>query len=77
MAASKQASKHTHARVQCSPASVGLAQARPNDSYIEIHMPTQLHAHTQHKVKQCTAKEAGTNITVPENSKHKFFRALC
>ena len=31
MAASKQASKHTHARVQCSPASVGLAQARPND----------------------------------------------
>ena len=30
MAASKQASKHTHARAQCSPASVGLAQARPN-----------------------------------------------
>ena len=26
----KQASKHTHARAQCSPASVGLAQARPN-----------------------------------------------
>ena len=32
MAASKQASKHTHARAQCSPASVGLAQARPNKS---------------------------------------------
>ena len=31
MAASKQASKHTHARAQCSPASVGLAQARPNN----------------------------------------------
>ena len=31
MAASKQASKHTHAREQCSPASVGLAQARPNN----------------------------------------------
>ena len=30
MAASKQASKHTHVRTQCSPASVGLAQARPN-----------------------------------------------
>ena len=30
MAASKQASKHTHARAQCSNASVGLAQARPN-----------------------------------------------
>ena len=30
MAASKQTSKHTHARVQCSPASVGLNQARPN-----------------------------------------------
>ena len=30
MAASKQASKHTHAHVQCSPTSVGLAQARPN-----------------------------------------------
>ena len=33
MAASKQAkqaSKHAHARAQCSPASVGLAQARPN-----------------------------------------------
>jgi len=28
--ASKQASKHTHARVQWSHASVGLAQARPN-----------------------------------------------
>ena len=28
--ASKQASKHTHASAQCSPASVGLAQARPN-----------------------------------------------
>ena len=26
----KQASKHTHARVQCSHASVGLTQARPN-----------------------------------------------
>ena len=26
----KQASKHTHARTQCSHASVGLAQARPN-----------------------------------------------
>ena len=30
MAASKQASKHTHACAQCSPASVGLAQACPN-----------------------------------------------
>ena len=30
MAVSKQASKHTHARVQCSHISVGLAQARPN-----------------------------------------------
>ena len=27
---SKQASKHTHARAQCSHASVGLAQARPS-----------------------------------------------
>ena len=26
-----QASKHTHARAQCSHANVGLAQARPND----------------------------------------------
>ena len=31
MAASKQANKHTHARAQCSHASVGLAQACPND----------------------------------------------
>ena len=30
MAASKQASKHAHACAQCSPASVVLAQARPN-----------------------------------------------
>ena len=29
--ASKQTSKHTHARAQCSHASVGLAQARPNN----------------------------------------------
>ena len=28
-----QASKHTHARAQCSHASVGLAQARPNYIY--------------------------------------------
>ena len=28
--ASKQTSKHTHACVQCSNASVGLTQARPN-----------------------------------------------
>ena len=27
----KQASRHTHARAQCSHASVGLAQARPNN----------------------------------------------
>ena len=32
--ASKQASRHTHARVQCSHASVGLAQARPNQNGI-------------------------------------------
>ena len=30
MAASKPADRHTHTRVQCSPASVRLAQARPN-----------------------------------------------
>ena len=28
--ASKQANKHTHTHVQCSPASVGFTQARPN-----------------------------------------------
>ena len=36
MAASKQASKHTHARGQCSNASVGLAQARPNYHFIGL-----------------------------------------
>ena len=30
MAASKPTDRHTHAHAQCSPASVGLAQARPN-----------------------------------------------
>ena len=30
MAASKPTDRHTHTRAQCSPASVGLAQARPN-----------------------------------------------
>ena len=30
MATSKQTSKHTHTRAQCSNASVGLAQACPN-----------------------------------------------
>ena len=29
-----QASKHTHACAQCSPASVGLAQARPNKNHM-------------------------------------------
>ena len=38
MAASKQTFKHTHARAQCSNASVGLAQARPNKLlYLQIH----------------------------------------
>ena len=32
MAPSKQPSKHTHARAQCSHDNVGLAQARPNYS---------------------------------------------
>ena len=31
---SVQASKHTHARAQCSHASVGLAQARPNNQFM-------------------------------------------
>ena len=34
---SKQASRHTHARAQCSHTSVGLAQARPN--YLIIYLP--------------------------------------
>ena len=38
MAASKQANMHTHARAQCSPASVGLAQTRPKKL-----LPTQYH----------------------------------
>ena len=36
MAASKQASKHTYARAQCSHTSVGFTQARPNYLYAEI-----------------------------------------
>ena len=36
--ASKQASKHTHARAQCSHTSVGLAQARPK--YMDSHSGT-------------------------------------
>ena len=30
MAANRQTDRHTHTRAQCSHASVGLAQARPN-----------------------------------------------
>ena len=37
--ASKQASKHTHARAQCSPASVGLAQAHPNQGDVIHWLP--------------------------------------
>ena len=40
--ASKQPSKHTHARAQCSPASVGLAQARPNQL---VRFPTTVPCH--------------------------------
>ena len=37
--ASKQTSKQTHACAQCSPTSVGLAQARPNYyAYNVIHL---------------------------------------
>ena len=43
MQASKQVSKHTHAHAQCSHASVGLAQARPNNSH-----PLPSHHHTSH-----------------------------
>ena len=34
MAASKQTNRHTHACVQCSNTSVGLAQAHPNYIYL-------------------------------------------
>ena len=34
--ASKQSSKHTHTHAQCSNASVGLAQAHPNDSRKQV-----------------------------------------
>ena len=37
MAANRQTDRHTHARVQCSHASVGLAQARPNNRIIPEH----------------------------------------
>ena len=40
MAASKQASKHIHAREQYSPASVGLAQARPNHPTSYVLFPS-------------------------------------
>ena len=40
-AGSEQASKHTRARAQCSNASVGLAQARPNNFFVHsTHMGT-------------------------------------
>ena len=34
--ASKQSSKHTHTRAQCSNTSVGLAQVHPNDSRKQV-----------------------------------------
>ena len=37
----KQASKHTHARAQCSHASVGLAQVRPNNSFLRMVLHIQ------------------------------------
>ena len=43
---SKQASKHTHTRAQCSHASVGLAQARPNDCHKMRHHTHPLISHT-------------------------------
>ena len=38
MAASKQASKHTHTLPQCNHASVGLAQACPNEATNHINI---------------------------------------
>ena len=62
MAASKQASKHTHACAQCSHASVGLAQARPN-------YPTRALTHCvytmQWKVKDC--EDAAHKCKNPKN----------
>ena len=43
MAANKQTDRHTHARAQCSHASVGLAQARPNKW---THIPTHSESYT-------------------------------
>ena len=59
MAASKQASKHTHAHVQCSHASAGLAQARPNELILTKNcigvgvakVPFLLYAFTYNKIQ--------------------------
>ena len=37
MATSKLTDRHTHASLQCSPASVGLAQVRPDHSPFYFH----------------------------------------
>ena len=37
-------SKHTHALPECSPASVGLAQAHPNEPSDNTHMQRSLHS---------------------------------
>ena len=38
----QQTNKHTHTRAQCSHASVGLAQARPNEYSIDDETATQI-----------------------------------
>ena len=61
MASRNQASKHTHARAQCSHASVGLAQAHPNNClnsnvhYIASPIP----------VSGCSKPKGATNLSDP------------
>ena len=65
MAANRQTYIHTHARAQCSHASVGLAQARPNQANHNRQIPNTLsHVHPmQHST--CNIFAGNKHVTLP------------
>ena len=70
---SKQASKHTHACAQCSHASVGLAQARSNESLLHyaIHGVTYVRKlMTEFKKTNFGGACTDADVTLNEHCNH-------
>ena len=63
------ASKHTHAHAQCSHASVGLAQARPNEAIFVWYRPWK---HTSMQIWLITAGVKKKNVNMIRSYQHQM-----